>query len=59
MTAYWICFIGMFIGFFAGVFFTGILSMSSLESREEERREFIERRKTDREIAKNLIEGRI
>ena len=59
MTAYWICFIGMMIGFFFGICFMGILSMSSECSQEEELREFVERRKTDREIAKNLIEGRI
>ena len=59
MTIYWSCIVGMFIGFFAGVFFMGILAVSSEDSREEEQREFVERRKTEKEIARKLLGGTI
>ncbi len=59
MTIYWSCIVGMVIGFSAGVFFMGILAVSSEDSREEEQREFVERRKTEKEIARKLLGGTI
>ena len=52
MSHYWICFIGMVIGFFAGIFVIGIMNISSECSRQEERR------RADKDIAKYLMEGK-
>ena len=57
MTTYGAFIIGMFIGYFIGVAFMGILSMASQHIRRK--RVPVERCKTDKEIARKLLGGAI